>query len=232
MNSETFEKLCEKDESELRRLKLAHEIVNLSDVEQPLSLHGRIKAQLISNSSLITNALIVAFLTFVSTLAIHWIKQSESNRQVAISEFESIAAQFGDYVFSSELVGEWMDNNWTSLREWTPIVTDYNTSITSLRGKELRNRAVISRIWGEARAEQFDRVMGRVKELDRVVHKLNGEISEIVAAENVAEQTKAQSVKVRADRDVAKKVAHEFAKSLPNLTEETERFIESLQSSL
>ena len=61
----------------------------------------------------------------------------------------------------------------------TELVTEYNSSITTLRKKEFVYQSWIQKYWGKSEVAQFESFMKSVRDFDSAIHVLNDEFEAV-----------------------------------------------------
>lgn len=124
-------------------------------------------------------ALLIGILGLFSGHITESVKFALNRADVRTKQYEELATEVSQYIFSAELNTEFIENNWTTKKTLTELITEYNTSIATLRKKEFVYIAWIQKYWGKTEAAQFDKFMNAVLEFDRAIHSLNDEFEKI-----------------------------------------------------
>jgi len=151
-------------------------------VHQPVNEHGLLDS---IGSSLKTQTAtwLVAFgiglLTLFSSRITEKVKFALNRADQRTKQYEELATEVSQYIFSAELNAEFIEHGWTTKATMTGLLKDYNESITALRKKEFVYLSWIKKFWGENKAGQFEFFMKSVREFDSTVHSLNDEFEEV-----------------------------------------------------
>ncbi len=124
-------------------------------------------------------AFLIGILGLFSGRITESIKFALNRADLRINQYEELATEISQYIFSSELNTEFIENNWTTKKTLTELVTEYNMSITTLRKKEFVYAAWIQKYWGKQKSAKFDEFMEAVREFDKAIHSLNDEFEKI-----------------------------------------------------
>jgi hypothetical protein len=114
------------------------------------------------------------------------VKFALNRADLRTKQYEELATELSQYIFSAELNTEFIQNNWTTKKTLTDLVTEYNIAITTLRKKELVYAAWIEKYWGKEQSAKFDVFMASVREFDKALHSLNDEFEKV----NITEEQK------------------------------------------
>lgn len=107
------------------------------------------------------------------------IKFALNRADLRTNQYEELATEISQYIFSAELTSEFIDNNWTTKETLTELINEYNTSITTLRKKEFVYIAWIKKYWGNSQSVKFDEFMEAVRKFDKAIHSLNDEFEKV-----------------------------------------------------
>src|SRR5215216_6299170 len=107
------------------------------------------------------------------TPLIEKIKLRLNRADLRAKQFEEFAVDLTDFIFHTELMHEFHTNDWTSPKELSPVIEGYNKAITTLRKKEFVYLGWAHRFWNKKELPLFEKVLGSVKSVDVVVHRLN-----------------------------------------------------------
>lgn len=124
-------------------------------------------------------AFLIGILGLFSGRITEWVKFGLNRADLRTQQYEELATEISQYIFSAELTTEFTERNWTTKKTLTDLVTEYNTSITKLRKKEFVYAAWIQKYWDKERSAKFDVFMESVREFDKVIHSLNDEFEKV-----------------------------------------------------
>ena len=139
-------------------------------------------------------AFLIAILGLFSGRITESVKFALNRADLRTKQYEELATEVSQYIFSAELNTEFIENNWTTKKTLTDLVTEYNTSITTLRKKEFIYAAWIQKYWGKEQAVKFDALMKSAGEFDKAIHSLNDEFEKVNITE---EQQKVDSQRAK-----------------------------------
>lgn len=125
-------------------------------------------------------AVLLAFVAVFPNHLVEQFKDALNRADQRLVQFRQLSEDLGEHIFSAELWLEYYENGWTTKEGLTPIVADYNRTITTLRKREQLYRAVIARYWDDSKVADYDTLLRIAKDLDSAIHELNPE-AELVA---------------------------------------------------
>jgi hypothetical protein len=124
-------------------------------------------------------AFLIGILSLFSGRITESVKFALNRADLRTNQYEELATGISQYIFSAELNTEFVENNWMTKPTLTEMVTEYNTSITTLRKKEFVYTAWIQTYWSKTESAKFDEFMETVREFDKAIHSLNDEFEKI-----------------------------------------------------
>jgi hypothetical protein len=164
-------------------------------------------------------AFLIGILGLFSGRITESVKFALNRADLRTKQYEELATEISQYIFSAELNTEFIENNWTTKKTLTVLVTDYNTSITTLRKKEFVYGAWIQRFWGNEQSAKFGAFMEAVREFDKAIHSLNDDFEKVIIT---GEQKKVDPERAREAlkrlRPAAKKLREDGRSLLASLT--------------
>jgi len=150
-----------------------------ADTPNPTWLEG-IKASIKTQTATWLVAFFVAMLTVFSGYITESIKFALNRADLRTKQYEELATEISQYIFSAELNTEFIEHNWTTKDTLKDLNTEYNASITALRKKEFVYEAWIKKYWGKEQSTKFNEFMGSVRQFDNAYHSLNDEFEKVV----------------------------------------------------
>jgi len=124
-------------------------------------------------------AFLIGILSLFSGDITESVKFGLNRADLRTKQYEELATEISQYIFSAELNTEFIERNWTTKKTLTDLANEYNTSITSLRKKEFVYAAWIKKYWGKEQSTKFDAFMESVREFDKAIHSLNDEFEKV-----------------------------------------------------
>jgi hypothetical protein len=124
-------------------------------------------------------AFLIGMLGLFSGRITESVKFALNRADVRSNQYEELATEISQYIFSAELTTEFVQNNWTTKKMLTDLVTEYNASITTLRKKEFVYSAWIEKYWGKDQSAKFASFMEAVRDFDKAIHSLNDEFEKV-----------------------------------------------------
>jgi hypothetical protein len=143
------------------------------------NLLDNIKLSLTSQLGTWFVGLLIATLTLFSSRITESIKFALNRADSRTRQYEELAAEVSQYIFSAELAVEFIENDWTTKQSLTELLKDYNQSIMTLRKKEFVYLAWIRKFWNENQAIQYENFMKSVRVFDSTIHSLNDEFEAV-----------------------------------------------------
>jgi hypothetical protein len=155
-------------------------------------------------------AFLIGILGLFSGQITESVKFALNRADLRTKQYEELATEISSYIFSAELNTEFIENGWTTKKTMTDLITEYNTSYTSLRKKEFVYAAWIKKYWGTEQLSKFEALMKSVTEFDKALHSLNDEFENLnitgkedkidpERAKKALEQLKPAATKLRTD---------------------------------
>jgi hypothetical protein len=124
-------------------------------------------------------AFMIGLLTLFSGRITESVKFALNRADLRTKQYEELATEISQHIFSAELATEFIANDWTTKTSLTNLVTQYNTSITTLRKKEFVYAAWVQKYWDREQSAELDAFMESVREFDKAIHSLNDEFEKI-----------------------------------------------------
>jgi hypothetical protein len=122
---------------------------------------------------------LIAIMGLFSSQLTESIKFALNRADLRTKQYEDLATEVSQYIFSAELNTEFIENDWTTRETMTGLLTEYNESITTLRKKEFVYLAWIQKYWGIGLAGRFETFMIAVRKFDAAMHLLNNEFEAV-----------------------------------------------------
>jgi hypothetical protein len=119
--------------------------------------------------------LLFALLAIFSDKLVERVKFALNRADMREAKYATFASELSVYIFDCELLEEDLEHGWTTAANLTPLITEYNGSITELRKNQFSDRAMLIKYWDKKRSQQFDEIMQSILQLDAAVHNLNDE---------------------------------------------------------
>lgn len=138
-----------------------------------------IKSSLKTQTATWLVAFAITILGLFSSHITESVKFALNRADLRTKQFEELATEVSQYIFSAELNTEFIEHDWTTKATMTELLKEYNESITTLRKKEFVYQSWIQRFWGKNEADRFESFMKYVREFDSSVHSLNDEFEEV-----------------------------------------------------
>ena len=133
--------------------------------------------------------IIIAILGLFSGQIVESIKFSLNKADSRSKHYEELAVDFSQYLFRSEILHEFLEENWTTKPTLTSIVNQYNNAIREIRKKEYVYISWIDRYWEQEDGDRFAATMELVRKFDKLVHTLNDEFEAINIRESKEKMT-------------------------------------------
>jgi hypothetical protein len=124
-------------------------------------------------------AFLIGILSLFSGHIIESARFALNRADLRTKQYEELATEVSQYIFSAELNTEFVEHNWTTKKTLTDLLNEYNTSITTLRKKEFVYAAWIQKYWGKEQSAKFDEFMESVGNFDKALHSLNDEFEKV-----------------------------------------------------
>jgi hypothetical protein len=124
-------------------------------------------------------AFLIGILALFSGRITESVKFALNRADLRTKQYEELATEISQYIFSAELITEFVERGWTTKKTLTDLVTQYNTAITTLRKKEFVYTAWVQKYWGREQLSDFDEFMKSVVEFDKAIHSLNDEFEKV-----------------------------------------------------
>ena len=118
---------------------------------------------------------------------------------VAVEQYKALYYGLNKFVFATEVLNEFLSNQWTTKSSMVSCITEYNDAITTLRANESSNLQLLQIHPDKSLAAQFAEVMDLVKEIDKSVHGLNDELEKVSIKGTQEKITPEQSTKTAAE---------------------------------
>ncbi|SFU86520.1 hypothetical protein [Pseudoduganella namucuonensis] len=124
-------------------------------------------------------AFMIGILSLFSGHMTESVKFALNRADLRTQQYEELAIEISQHIFSAELTTEFIESNWTTKKTLTDLVAEYNTSITTLRKKEFVYATWIQKYWGKEQSAKFDAFLESIREFDKVIHSLNDEFEKV-----------------------------------------------------
>jgi len=124
-------------------------------------------------------AFIIGIFTIFSAQITERVKFALNRADLRTKQYEELATEVSKYIFSAELLCEFIEHDWTTKKSMTDLGDYYNKSVMELRAKEFVYHSWIQKFWGQKQAGQFDAYIKSVREFDSTIHSLNDEFEAV-----------------------------------------------------
>jgi hypothetical protein len=179
----------------------------------------RLTAYLSQHATAVVTTTLVGILTAFSGSIVEGVKFRLNRADLRIERYQTLATDISQHAFSVELVHEFFKENWTTLPTLKWLISEYNTSITTLRKKEFVYLQWLHHYWDEMHEAEFTELMNVAREIDRAIHGLNDELEKV-------ENDNKNHPKV--DKQRASKTAAELEPLVRSLREKAAVFLKNL----
>jgi hypothetical protein len=163
---------------------------------------------------------LVGLITLFSGSIVESVKFQLNRADLRSERYQSLSVDLSSYVFSVEIVQEFLQENWTPLGALEQIIPQYNTAITNLRKNEYVYLQWLHQYWDERKMDQFNEIMEIARQIDHKIHSLNDEFG------RVRDDNKNYP---RVNEERARKVVAEIKPLLESLQEKTQLFLNDLR---
>ena len=163
-------------------------------------------------------AFLIGILGLFSGRITESVKFALNRADLRTKQYEELASEISQYIFCAELNTEFIENNWTTKRTLTDLVTDYNTSITTIRKKEYIYAVWIQKYWGKGQSAKFSAFMEALRDFDKAIHSLNDQFEKVIIT------GKQETL----DPERAKEALKQLKPAAKNLRERGRNLLESL----
>ena len=147
----------------------------MTETDNQNSWLSNIKSSIKTQTTTWLVAFVIAIMGLFSSQITEKVKFALNRADLRTKQYEELVTEVSQYLFAAELVTEFIEHDWTTKTAMTTLITDYNTSIKTLRKKEFVFQAWIRKYWGRNEATQFASFMKSVREFDSAGHSLNDE---------------------------------------------------------
>ncbi len=144
-----------------------------------LSWLDAVKSSLKSQIATWFVGLLIVLLTSFSSKLTESIKFALNRADSRTRQYEELATEVSQYIFTAELTVEFIENDWTTKESLTERIKEYNQSITTLRKKEFVYLAWIQKYWDKKQVIQYEDFMKSVRVFDSAIHSLNDEFEAV-----------------------------------------------------
>jgi hypothetical protein len=96
-----------------------------------------------------------------------------------VEQFKALSTGLNKFIFATEIMHEFLSNNWTTKSSMVSSVTEYNDAVTNLRTNEASNLQLLRVHPDKNKEAQFREIMGLVMRIDASVHGLNDELEKV-----------------------------------------------------
>jgi hypothetical protein len=105
--------------------------------------------------------------------------QDISRKFAEVEQYKTLSNGLSKYLFATEMLHEFLSNNWTTKSSMISSVTEYNAAITDLRSNEATSLQLIQIHPDKTKQNQFKEIMETVDKIDKIVHSLNDEFEKV-----------------------------------------------------
>ena len=162
---------------------------------------------------------VISVLAIFSSKITEYIKFALNSADLRSKYYEELAVNLSDYNFEAELTVEFLDKGWTTAATMSPLMNQYNDSITELRKKEYVYLSWMNRYWGKAKVSELEGAYAAAKTFDTAIHSLNDEFEAV----NITKS------KQKVDPEKAKQAMTQLRPALANLQERSKKLLMDLQ---
>jgi hypothetical protein len=162
---------------------------------------------------------VISVLAIFSSKITEYVKVALNSADFRSKYYEELAVNLSEFNFDAELAVEFLDNNWTTTEALTPVIKEYNDSITNLRKKEYVYLSWIGRYWGKSKMNELSATYDAVKAIDTAFHSLNDEFEAV----NITKS------KPTMDRERTKQALTRLHPALQKLQESSKTLLTDLQ---
>jgi hypothetical protein len=120
-----------------------------------------------------TCGVLILILTIFSEKLLEKLKFAMNRANLRTKQFEQMAMDLSNYIFSTELLHEYYVHGFTDAKTLNPIVEEYNDAITVIRRKEHVYRSWVARFWKSNQRQEFEQLFSTIINLDKAVHSLD-----------------------------------------------------------
>jgi hypothetical protein len=122
---------------------------------------------------------VVALLSIFSSKIVESAKFALNRAELRTKNYEELSTDLSEFVFLAELTAEYLDHGWTTREALTPLIKDYNDSITKLRRKEYVYISWITRYWDRDLLKCYTDVFDLIRKFDKAIHSVNDEFEAV-----------------------------------------------------
>lgn len=106
---------------------------------------------------------VISILAIFSSEITEYVKVALNSADFRSQYYNELAVNLSEFNFDAELVVEYLDKGWTEAEAMTPLLTDYNASITNLRKKEYVYLSWVGRYWGKPKISELSAAYDAIK---------------------------------------------------------------------
>lgn len=114
------------------------------------------------------------------------VKFSLNRADLRAKQYDELSLEASQYIFYAEMSTEFIGSSSTTKNTLEEVVTEYNTSLVTLRKKEFVYAAWVQKYWGNSQALKFEEFMKSVRQFDKAVHSINDELGKMSKGEKEA----------------------------------------------
>jgi len=96
-----------------------------------------------------------------------------------VEQYKTLSTGLNKFIFATEILHEFLSNQWTTKTAMVSSVTEYNDAITNLRQNESSSMQLIQIHPDKNKESQFKDVMELVNRIDKSVHGLNDQLEKV-----------------------------------------------------
>lgn len=96
-----------------------------------------------------------------------------------VDQYKALSKGLNKFVFASEILHEFLSNQWTTKTAMVSSAKEYNEAITDLRTNEASNLQLLQIHPDKKKESQFKEIMELVNRIDKSVHGLNDELEKV-----------------------------------------------------
>ena len=163
--------------------------------------------------------LVISILAIFSAKVTEYVKVAANSADFRSQYYNELAVSLSAFDFDAELVVEYLDKGWTEAEAMTPLLDEYNASITDLRKKEYVYLSWIGRYWGKPKMSELSATYGAIRTIDADFHSLNDEFGAV----NI------RKTQAKVDPDKARQALVVLVPALKRLQENSRALLTDLQ---
>jgi len=153
---------------------------------------------------------LVALLTVFSQSITEKIKFALDRADARQEKLAKLSDDLGIFLFDCELEQEDLAEGATKRDLMADAGGELNAAISSLRDSEYSNRAMITTYWSAEKAQEFERIMGDIKNLEPRFRELNSQLRDQTTDKFTPEVANRASCEIKAQLDPLRNEVSDF----------------------